>query len=382
MIYLIIIISLFYLSFKYDGHTVGLTNKQNSGIYYIVFWLIILAGCSKNIGGDVYVTYWPEFSKSPTLGQITFENLLDPESLPASNFKYKPLYLLTRSLIRSLTNEFWIYHIFHAIFINTVIFIFLKKRTSYLCLSLLYYFVINYFEYNTEVIRESLAVAMGLLAFNQLEKKRILNYLLLALGAYLFHTSGLIVLLMPLGLVLNKIPSKYVLFFFILLAIILPVVYAKTNFSLIIDLLGALDQDQMYRLNQEVETGYNLNFYIVHYFKFLILPYLLLFFTPKKYKLKYLGLVYLYLLFRVMGMYSEMFYRFGNYYAPFFWMFMATTSFAVSSYFKSRTRIIVILSIFFLFFSLNSIYLFSKDNSGLGIYIYQRYIPYKSIMFI
>lgn len=381
MIYLFIIFSLFYLSFKYDGHTIGLTNKQNQGIYFIVFLFIILAGFSKNIGGDVSVTYWPEFPKSPTLGNLTFEKILDPESLPATSFKYKPLYILTRALVRSFTSEFWIYHIFHAIFINIVIFLFLKKRTKYLCLSLLYYFVINYFEYNTEIIRESLAVAMGLLAFNKLEKGKVLYYLLFAVCAYLFHTSGLIVFLMPIGIYLSRIPKKFILLFFIMVAIIMPIIYEKTDFSLIINLLGSAEQDQLYRLNQEIDKGFNLNFYIVHYFKFLIFPSLLIIFSQKKYNFDYIGLVYLYLLFRIMGVYGDMFYRFGNYYAPFFWMFMAKASYGVSSNFKNGSRILLIVGIFLLFFGLNSIYLFSKDNSGLGIYIYQRYIPYRSIMF-
>lgn len=381
MIYLFIILALVYLSFKYDGHTKGLTNKQNKEIYFIVFLFIILAGFSKNIGGDVYVTYWPQFSKSPTLDQLTIKKILDPESLQATNYNYKPFYILTRALVRSFTTEFWVYHIFHAIIINSVIFIFLKKRTRYLCLSLLYYFIINYFEYNTEIIRESLAVIMGLLAFNQLEKKKYFLYLLFAFTAFMFHSSGLIVLFMPVGLFLNRIPKKYIFIFFIALAIIMPIIYEKTDFATLVSLMGEAEQRQSFRLVQTVEADYNFKFYIVHYFKFLILPGFLIYFSPSYYKFHYVGLVMLYLLFRIMGVYGDMFYRFGNYFAPFFWMFMAKGSYGVASYFTNRYRILTILGIFLLFFSLNSISLLAKDNSGLGYYIYQRYYPYKSIMF-
>lgn len=381
MIYLFIILVLFYLSFKYDGHTTGLTNKQNQGVYGIVFLFIILAGFSKNIGGDVYVTYWPQFAKSPTIVNLSLEKILDPESLQATNYNYKPFYILTRAIVRSLTSEFWVYHILHAIFINTIIFIFLKKRTLYLCLSLLYYFIINYFEYNTEIIRESLAVAMGFLAFNQLEKKKYFLYLVFAFCAFMFHSSGLIVLLMPVGIILGKTPQKYIFIFLCALAIIMPIVYEKTDFGTVMSLMGEAEQKQSFRLVQTIEKNYNLNFYLIHYFKFLILPGILIYFSQKQYKFNYLGLVMLYLLFRIMGIYGDMFYRFGNYFAPFFWMFMAKASYSVSSQFSNRYRILTIVSIFILFFSLNFIGLLSKDDSGLGVYIYQRYYPYKSIMF-
>lgn len=381
MIYLFIIVSLLYLSFKYDGHKSGLTNKQNKGIYYIVFVLIAIAAFSKNIGGDVFVTYWPEFEKSPSLGTLTIKNIFNPEALPATKYNYKPFYIITRAIIRTFTTEFWIYHIFHAIFINCVIFIFLKKRTDYLCLSILYYFVINYFEYNTEIIRESLAVGMGLLGFNQLERKRYTYYILFSLCAYMFHSSGLIVLLMPLGLWLNKIPKKFVLVFLVGIAIVMPILYENTDFGLIMSLMGEAEQKQSFRIIQTVDEGFNMNFYIVHYFKFLILPGLLIYFSPKNLQFKYIGLLYFYLLFRLMGIYGDMFYRFGNYYAAFFWMFMARSSYGVARYFHKQTRVILVTCIFLIFFGLNSIPLLSKDTSGLGTYIYQRYYPYRSIMF-
>jgi hypothetical protein len=382
MLYILILLILFSASVNNDNRKLRYPNKKKNDALFIVFVMALLAGLSKEIGGDVTFTYWPEFSKSPTLDQLTSDYLTNPDAYEATNFKYQPLYVITRTVIRSFTDQFWIYHIFHALFINLVIYSFLKERTPYLCLALIFYLIINYLEYNTEIIRESLAVACGLVAFIQVEKKKFIWAVLWVIIAYMFHNSALILLFFPLALSLNYIPPKYILVFFLFLALIIPVIYERTDFSVVIALL---DEDAAmmanYRLNQELDSSFNSNFFIVHYFRNIIFPAILIWLTRKDEKFQYIGFVYIYLLFHLLSMFGVMFYRFANYYAPFYWLFLAHTGWHISERYNKQMRGGVIFFFIATVFVLYAAKLFGGDDSGMGPHLYDRYFPYKSVLF-
>lgn len=385
MLYILILLILFYTSINNDNRKLGYLNNKRKDALYIVLVMALLAGLSKGIGGDVTFTYWPEFSISPTLDQLTSDYLKNADAHQATNYKYQPLYVITRAVIRSFTDQFWIYHIFHALFINLVIYFFLKKRTPYLCLALIFYLMINYLEYNTEIIRESLAVACGLVAFIQIEKKKKIKYIWAVLWvviAYLFHNSSLILLLFPLALLLDYIKQKYIYVSFLLLAFVIPTIYERTDFSIVI---AMLDEDSAkmanFRLNQELDTAYNINFFILHYFRYIIFPALLMWLTRKDEHFHYIGFVYFYLLFHLLNMFGVMFHRFANFYAPFYWLFLAHTGWHISERINKQSRGVIIFFFIVIVFVLYAGGLFGGDNAGMGPHLYDRYFPYKSVLF-
>ena len=382
MLYILILLILFYTSINKDNRKLGYPNNKRNDALFIVLVIALLAGLSKGIGGDVTFTYWPEFSISPTLDQLTSDYFTNPNAHEATNYKYQPLYVLTRAFIRSITDQFWIYHIFHAFFINLVIYFFLKNRTPYLCLTLIIYLMINYLEYNTEIIRESLAIACGLIAFIQIEKNKYIWAVFWGFIAFMFHNSALILLLFPLAVLLNHTPKKFILVFFLLMALMIPIIYERTDFSLVISMLDE-DSSMMlnYRLNQELNTEYNLNYFIVHYFKYIIFPAVLIWVTRKEVKFQYMGFVYFYLLLQLLAMFGMMFYRFANYFAPFYWLFLAHTGWRISERFNKQSRGLALFLFIIIVFVLYASRLFGSDNAGMGAHLYDRYFPYNSVLF-
>ncbi len=373
---------MFYTSINKDNRWYEYPNNKRNDALFIVLIMALLAGLSKGIGGDVTFTYWPEFSMSPTLDQLTSDYFTNPDAHEATNYKYQPLYVITRAAIRTITDQFWIYHIFHALFINLVIYSFLKKRTPYLSLALVFYLMINYLEFNTEIIRESLAVASGLVAFVQIEKKEYISAVLWVIIAYMFHNSALILFFFPLAMMLSRMPQKYVLVFFLLLALVIPLIYERTDFSTVISMLDDVSSKMASaRLNQVLDTAYNSNFFIRHYFRFIFVPAVLLWLTRRDEKFQYIGFVYLYLLFQLLQMFGVMFYRFANYYAPFYWLFLAHAGWHIAERYNKQSKELFIFLFIVIVFVLYAPMLFGSDNAGMGPHLYDRYFPYKSVLF-
>ena len=352
MLYLLIIFILFIIAVHYDGTANSYTVTRSRGAMPMILLLVLLVGLSKGIGGDVTNTYWPEFIKSPSLGILTWNYIMNPMDYEGTS-RYNPLYIVTRAFFRTITDKFWVYHIFHALFINLVIYNFLRKRTSYLCLSLIFYMLINFLEYNTEIVRESLAIACSLIAFGRYEDKKYAWSLFWVLAAYLFHSSAIIAVLMPIATFLDRIPRKLVMSFFVVFAFAIPFVYEKLEFLNYIDYLSDNQANLAeYYLEKEGSAGANGNFYILFYTKFLCVPFMLMVLNAKINRFKYLGFVYFYLSGGCLA----------KQYAPkhkaFYYLFF--------------------ISIFFVFQLYN---MMGGDNAGLGPHLYNRYFPYKSVLF-
>lgn len=185
MIYLVILLYLASLVYCYDVINLKIGRKTN----YIVAYLILVALMTfrYRVGGDTinYITNFEYFT--PELKDLDLFNIARRQPIPAFIFSFFKTYL----------NDFTYVQAVFAIFVNAVVFWFLKTNTKYYYTALFFYGLCFYMRLNCEIMRESLAISFFLLGYRYLLKKSYLKYYGFAFLAFMSHASAIFIFLLP-----------------------------------------------------------------------------------------------------------------------------------------------------------------------------------------
>lgn len=187
MVYFIVLALILFCIYAYDY------KRKSVGdlVMYvgICVFMICIAGLRYRIGGDS-VGYENEFQNIPTLSSIgTFK---------FNTIRWEPGFIYFMSLSKSIIPDFTFFQFLHATIINSIIFWFIYKNTSNKYLAVCFYFVCLFLDFNTEVLRESIAVCIFLLAWPFFKRGNWIIYYLLVFCATFFHLSSLLTFLFPI----------------------------------------------------------------------------------------------------------------------------------------------------------------------------------------
>lgn len=189
MIYLIIIVTIIILSYRYDYC------KKETGkkvwIFALFIILICVSGLRYRLGTDS-VRYETYYKTIPFLWELNDSYFL--------KMRFEPGFVLLMSFCRGITSDFTLFQFIHAIILNSAVFTFFYKNTRHCFLGILFYCIILYIPLNFEVLRESLAIACFLFAWPYFKNNNLLGYYLLILLAISFHVGATICLFCPLFL--------------------------------------------------------------------------------------------------------------------------------------------------------------------------------------
>lgn len=159
-----------------------------------VFWLIIiclylsiLMGLRYRVGLDT-MAYMSSYDIIPNLGHY-IDN--------GTEIRYEPLFLLINILCKSSGAGFWMVQIVCATITNTFIFIFLYRYCNNVFVGILIYLYVAFLYFNTEIMRESVAISIFLLNYQNIEKKNFIKYYLLSFLSIGFHFSAIIIWIFP-----------------------------------------------------------------------------------------------------------------------------------------------------------------------------------------
>ena len=158
-------------------------------LVFVCGYIVLLMGLRYRVGIDT-MNYMSSYDYTPELKGF-FDN-------DFTETRFEPGYLLLCALCRLVTKDFWLLQLVHALILNICVFIFLYRRTINPFTGIAIYFVLTWLYFNTEVMRESLAIAIFLLNYENLKKRRWIAYYLLTLISISFHYSAVILLLFPL----------------------------------------------------------------------------------------------------------------------------------------------------------------------------------------
>ncbi|MBP3789532.1 MAG: EpsG family protein [Prevotella sp.] len=188
--YLIFIALTAYFSFQYDHIEEYDAHKQHR-LWLMCFYLICLAGFSYGLGADKF-TYMEEFEYYPDslseLGDYIQFNIMFRGEMP--------LWTVVNAVCKVVFNSFYAVQLLESAAINIAV-CYMVSRYTHRCFLflLIYFFTLQYFVFNTEVMREGFALSFILYGIDgYLSGKKWLYFVMLPI-ALMFHVSAAISLL-------------------------------------------------------------------------------------------------------------------------------------------------------------------------------------------
>ena len=190
--YVIFILLTAYFSFRYDGIEEYDSHKQHR-MWLMCGYLICLSGFSYGLGGDKFA-YMQYFEDYPT-------NLSETGDVIWIRFMlsgHMPLWTIVNMFAKVVFNSFYVVQLIESATINIAVCYVVSKYTHrYFLFLLVYFFSLQYFIFNTEVMREGFAMAFVLIGMHGwLNNKKWLFFLCTPIAA-LFHVAAFTVLLFP-----------------------------------------------------------------------------------------------------------------------------------------------------------------------------------------
>lgn len=327
--------------------------------------LVFLAGFRYRVGGDTY-NYMFMYELLPNLSELF--------STEVGFAKLQPLWLLFLAFAKSIGEDFYTFQILHAITVNAIIFGFIKKNTNYRHSGVLLYYFSIYPFFNFEILRESLAVCIFLIAVPYYTNKNWWRYYLLVTIAFLFHYSAVFLYLLPF---IRNVNFKGIslLFIFAISTMLNPFIQTNTaswNSTFIELLIGGY-----------LEYKYTI-FGLISIFIFnLLIPYFLFWFARNNCKINadYVAVAAKWLPIAALIPFVYIFYRFFNYFAI-LWILMACeVGHGVLKTVKAGTMRLVAASVLFTLALIFSTTGYFKDTSHIlsSTRWYIRWQPYYSI---
>ncbi|MBO4430833.1 MAG: EpsG family protein [Bacteroidaceae bacterium] len=190
--YLIFILLTAYFSYRYDRIEEYDSHKQHR-LWLMCGYLVCLTGFSYGLGGDKFV-YMEEFETYP-------ESVEEAKDFIWIQFMLRgqmPLWTLVNAFAKVAFRSFYVVQLIQSAVINISVCYLVSKYTHrYFLFLLVYFFTLQYFVFNTEIMREGFALAFVLVGMHGwMTGKKWLYFVTLPIGL-LFHVSAAVVLLFP-----------------------------------------------------------------------------------------------------------------------------------------------------------------------------------------
>ena len=190
--YLTFILLAVYFSYRYDGIEEYNSHKQHR-LWLMCAYLVCLSGFSYGLGGDKF-TYMDEFERYPD----SFSEVGNEIWIQFMLKGQMPLWTLLNIACKTFFHSFYAVQFVESAAINIAVCYLVSKYTHrYFLFMIIYFFTLQYFIFNTEVMREGLAISFALLGMHAyMSGKKWLFFVLLPLGI-LFHISAAVALVFP-----------------------------------------------------------------------------------------------------------------------------------------------------------------------------------------
>jgi hypothetical protein len=373
MIYLIIIAILIAQIRIYD---LGNSKKlKNVNYIFVLIVLIGVSGFRYRIGLDT-IAYMSIYNFIPTIESFNF--------LDFNNFRYQPLYLLLTVFAKSISCNFFVFQIIHAVIVNASIFYFIKKNTQYIFSGIFFYFIFCFFSFNFEVLRESIAISIFLISYDFLIRKEWVKYYFFVFISFLFHSFSFFLAIIPFFIGF-KVRFNIRLIVFSLLSLFLAI-YIHNNFLSFFQYFAftstMADKFLVYQGSIYSTGKFNVLGILSNSFIFVIFPAFIVInmrkFIKKEFSYEFIVVLSFFIV--ILSSYIAIFYRIFNYLLVFnillFSEFLCNKD-RFRIYFNnySISKFVVYLSLVFMIF-LKIFVLFDNNN---GIAHINRYYPYYSV---
>ena len=299
--------------------------RDQECFFFILLIFILLGGLRYRMGTDT-VIYEYHYSSFPNLWNFFGFNYNTDPGLS----RFGKGYLFIGSITKTFSDEFFLILLVQSIFVNSVVFFFLRKYSKAKYLAILIYFILCYFYFIFEIMREACAVALFLIAWKYFLDSDWKKYYLYCIIAVLFHTSALITFFIPILRIhaikdIFQINRKFLIFLCIF-TFGLSLLYAR--FFQIFEMINLLNVKEYTEIYSNSKLGGSSNrglgSLLIYLVLYCAIPMLLVTYL-RKYSIKkinYLSeletMICLYVIFTIASLYISLFFRFNNYFNLFY----------------------------------------------------------------
>lgn len=185
MVYLLILFYLCIVTCIYDVNRA----REGKSFFYVLTYIVLvcLAALRYRVGGDTLNYMW-RFDNIPPLNELSLFDISHSQPIPA----------ILMSYCKHTFDEFAVYQAIVAIFVNGVIFWFIKQNTRHCFTSILFYALCFYMRFNCEIMRESLAISFFLLGYRYLISNKYIKYYCFAFLSFMCHSSAVFIFILPI----------------------------------------------------------------------------------------------------------------------------------------------------------------------------------------
>ena len=370
MVYLTLLCVLIFCTVKYIEQPVH-SKGYSKWIWIVSLSIIAIAALRYEIGADTFLSYMPKYENYNDIAHLTFDDFDETD--------YQPGWVVLIALCKYIYPDFYFFQLVHALILNLSILYFLKHNSKNIFAALLSYFIINYLEFNTECLREAMAISFVLIAFEMFKRKKYFWTAVLSFIAFNFHVSAIGALIIPL--IHNTKFTRKSFVIISIVALLSPFIYQfiPDPAKFVISVTGKSDLVNWYN-NREFSTTLNINYYIQHVVYYVFIPMSLVLYNLKKGKGKYIGYAYAFSILQMLAVFSYGFYRFANYIAPFYWLMIAECIYYFFNSSKNKPVFAFIVMVLIGCFVYQG-KLLGPDSDNRMIEsskLYDRYFPYKT----
>lgn len=219
MVYILPLVLCYGLFLRYDLNS----NKRGEKLWYylLLFIFIAISGFAYNIGADT-PGYMYEFD---SYQWRFFHRLSDLNDV----YHRQPGWVLTMLFCKLFSSEYLFFQLVTSTFINTVIFLFIRKHCDYPFLGIFFYAIVLYLQLNFNALRQAYAICFFFLGYNYLIEKKYIKYYLFALLAFSFHVSAALIFIIPLLSFIKLNRNIIILFGSLLLVLVYAVMHMDLN---------------------------------------------------------------------------------------------------------------------------------------------------------
>lgn len=372
LIYIVFLLLAAYYSLRWDGVTEDNAFKSHR-FWLMCIMLICISGFSYGLGGDKF-TYMEQFESIPN--DVSIIEYMSLAILVQGNM---PLWTLLAILAKRCFDSFYALQLTQAIIVNGTFCYIASKYTHRRFIFLIAYFLsLSFFIFNTEVMREGIAIAIcmaGMEAYMKGNKKWF--YICYAF-AILFHISAAVVIIFPF--LKFKISFK-TLGIAVLSSLAIWVLSDLVFGKIVVSVLGSTGA-MATKIIRYSSVASNLNGYIGSLIRYMILPFIVMYYSyyweeDQNIKTKKERLISFHLILAICACSLAGFTRFRNYMEIYYLIMLSDFIYML---FKTKEKLILrvgtlVLTVFFLLWLQYFVYF--PENKA---YFYQLFTPYRCIL--
>ena len=364
MVYLFILVLLLFGAANFDGR-VDAKAKGKKYYWFCYLVIVLVFGLRYRVGGDT-LNYMLKYSATSPLSDLSISDIL--------SMQVEPAFAMLMAFFKQFTDKFYGVQLVESAFVNFVWFKLIYERTNRKFLGAILFFLMDAFYFNTEIMREAIAVGIFVIAYKRLERGELLKYYGILMVGILFHYSCLFLILVPFF-------RKYAINLKRTCLIIASVLFTLAVSQSIFHLFGGYLADKISN-----NSGYYFSLYgiIASALKYVLFPYWIMLLYQRctgakddnpKVRFIFVQMIYGSM---ALGEYA-MLMRLSNYMQPFFLVILVDVLECIS-FSKYKSNLVAVCIYGIIAFSYIMPYMRDESNIVKGARFYCLWFPYHSIL--